>query len=44
VGLIGEVQEAATVADEVGFFLAGIGDGLAFTARGDGEFAEAGDA
>src|SRR5215471_3336181 len=38
----GEVQESATVNNEIGFFLAGIGDRLAFAARRDGEFTEAG--
>jgi hypothetical protein len=44
VGFVGEVQEAATVGDEIGFFLAGIGDRLAFAARRDGEFTKAGNA
>ena len=44
VGLIGEVQEAATVADEIDFLLAGIGDRPAFAARRDGEFTKAGNA
>src|SRR5215467_4006176 len=43
-GFAGEVQEAASVNDEIGFFLAGIGDRLAFAAGRDGEFTEAGNA